>query len=168
MQNLKGNVGRRPTRDCRNYIGDQIAVMTLLNRIPEHFGGTGGKLNFKPVAGVCPDELYKAIVRFQQVNIAQIKPDGMVEPGGITLLFLNRLADMSFPIKIVNDAALTDLVEKKYVDTMERSATPRRSRKLQRQRRHWLSRRHRAKNSRQYGALIHRLGYRFRRGVRGL
>lgn len=97
MEKLKANVGRRPHRHCMNLVADQLTVQLLLNAIPEHMAGTGGKLEIKPVAGICPDALYKAIVHFQQSNVGSINPDGIVEPSGTTLLFLNRLAEQHFP-----------------------------------------------------------------------
>lgn len=123
MQKLKGNVGRRTHRHCRNYIGDQITIITLLNRIPEQFGGTGGKLQIKPVAGVCPDELYNAIIRFQEANVGSIKPDGKVEAGGVTLLFLNRIAEISAPITTIDAAAMQKLTDTRIQTYQERWQT---------------------------------------------
>ena len=118
MQTIKGDVGCSAHRDCRNDIGDQLAVVTLLNRIPEHFGGTGGKLRLKFVEGFCPDELYEAIVRFQETNIVAIAADGRVEPGGITLHFLNRLAARSLPIQKFNHYTIDSFVEDLYEETL--------------------------------------------------
>lgn len=118
MQNLKGNVGRQSHRHCRNSLGDQLLIMTLLNRIPAHFGGTGGNLHINPIEGKCPDQLYEAILRFQEVNIASIKPDGIIEPDGITLHFLNRLAARSFPMKKIEDFVIDSFVEDLYEDTL--------------------------------------------------
>ena len=101
MEKLKGNVGRRPNRHCMNYVADQLAAQMLLNSIPQHFGGTGGALEIKkPMAGICPDALYNAILDFQHKNVGSITADGIVEPGGTTLLFLNRLAEQHFPATI--------------------------------------------------------------------
>ena len=100
MEKLKGNVGRRPHRHCMNYVSDQLAVQMLLNAIPQHFGGTGGELAIKPVAGICPDPLYNAILKFQTTNVGSITADGIVEPNGTTLLFLNRLAAQHLPATI--------------------------------------------------------------------
>jgi len=97
MEKLKGNVGRRPHRHCMNHVADQLTVQMLLNAIPQHLGGTGGTLDIKPIGGTCPDVLYKAIFKFQRVSVFSITADGIVEPTGTTLLFLNRLADQHFP-----------------------------------------------------------------------
>jgi hypothetical protein len=72
--------------------------MTLLNRIPEQFGGTEGKLAFFSPNGSCRDELYQAILKFQK-SINMQHPDGVVEPGGITMTYLNHVADAHLPPK---------------------------------------------------------------------
>lgn len=141
MQTLKGNVGRRPHRHCRNFISDQIAVVTLLNRIPEHLGGTGGKLQIKPIPGLCPEDLYKAIVRFQEINVGAIEADGIVEAGGMTLLFLNRAADLNLPVTTVDDAAQRTAINDRFLDMIiktnqERAAThPREAQRRQQRKR---------------------------------
>jgi len=103
METIKANVGRRPNRHCMNLTGDQTTVMTLLSRIPEQFGGAPGKLNFLVRPGYCADDLYNAIIRFQKTRVLTLyKPDGIVEPGGATLFYLNRLADLYMPVKQVD------------------------------------------------------------------
>lgn len=95
---IKANVGRRPHRDCMNLKTDQIAVMTMLNAIPEQLGGAGGKLKAPIRQGYCSDELYNAIVRFQKVNTGMV--DGKIEPTGPAMVFLNALAERHFPANL--------------------------------------------------------------------
>lgn len=102
MEKLKGNVGRRPHRHCMNHVADQLAVQMLLNAIPQQLGGTGGTLEIKPIAGICPDALYNAILRFQRTSVGSITADGIVEPTGTTFLFLARLAEQHFPVTKAN------------------------------------------------------------------
>ncbi|MEP6849227.1 MAG: hypothetical protein ABI999_10255 [Acidobacteriota bacterium] len=105
METLKGNVGRRPHRHCLNLTSDQTKVMTLLNRIPEQFGGSPGKLNFIVRPGYCADDLFNAILHFQQTQVLTLyKADGIVEPGGATFVYMNRLADLYMPVKKVDFA----------------------------------------------------------------
>src|SRR5215470_5518049 len=103
METLRANVGRRPHRHCQNLVSDQTAVMTLLSRIPEQFGGAPGKLNFLVRPGYCADDLYQAIVHFQKTQVLTLyQPDGIVEPSGATLVYMNRLADLYMPLTKVD------------------------------------------------------------------
>jgi hypothetical protein len=112
MEILKANVGRRPHRHCQNLLSDQTTVMTLLNRIPEMFGGAPGKLNFLVRPGYCADDLYNAIIRFQKTQVLTLyKPDGIVEPSGVTLMYLNRLADLNMPVKQVDYKTVEKMAE---------------------------------------------------------
>jgi hypothetical protein len=97
METLRANVGRRPHRHCQNLVSDQTAVMILLSRIPEEFGGAAGKLNSPARPGYCADDLYQAILHFQKTQMPLHHPDGIIEPGGATLVYLNRLADLHMP-----------------------------------------------------------------------
>jgi hypothetical protein len=95
-----------------NLTSDQTTVMTLLNRIPEMFGGAPGKLNFIVRPGYCADDLYEAILRFQRTQVMTLyKADGIVEPGGATLVYMNRLADLHMPIKQVDYATTAKMAE---------------------------------------------------------
>jgi len=96
---IRANVGRRPHRDCMNLKSDQITVMTLLNAIPEVLGGTAGKLKAPIRQGYCSDELYQAILTFQRKNTAMV--DGIIEPGGPAMVFLNSLAERHLPLNLV-------------------------------------------------------------------
>lgn len=103
METLTANVGRRPHRHCMNRTNDQTTVMTLLSRIPDMFGGAPGKLNFLVRPGFCADDLYNAIIHFQKSQVISLyQPDGIVEPGGATLYYMNRLADLHMPVKSVD------------------------------------------------------------------
>jgi len=103
METLKANVGRRPHRHCQNLVSDQRTVMRLLSRIPEELGGAPGKLNFRVRPGYCADDLYQAILYFQETQVKKVyRPDGIIEPGGTTLVYLNRLADLHMPWTIAN------------------------------------------------------------------
>ena len=103
MMNVKANVGRRPNRHCMNLKTDQVTVMTLLNAIPVQLGGAGGRLHPKIVQGSCADDLYQAIVTFQQKNTAMA--DGIVEPNGPAIIFMNALAKAHLPLNLVGATA---------------------------------------------------------------
>jgi hypothetical protein len=96
---IRANVGRRPHRECMNLKTDQITVMTLLNAIPEALGGTAGKLHATIRQGYCSDELFQAIRTFQQKNTGMA--DGIIEPGGPAMIFLNALASPRLPLNLV-------------------------------------------------------------------
>lgn len=117
METMRGNVGRRPHRHCRNLTEDQTTVMTLLSRIPEDFGGAPGKLNFIVRPGYCADDLYNAILKFQERAVHTLsKPDGIVSPSGATLMYLNRLADLHLPVKKLTDDKQYQLMLDMYYD----------------------------------------------------
>jgi len=97
MEKLNGNVGRRPHQRCTNHGADQLTVQMLLNAIPPQLGGAGWTLDLKPIDGSCPDVLHEAIFKFQRVSVVSIIADGIVEPAGKTLQFLNWFADQQFP-----------------------------------------------------------------------
>ena len=99
METLRANVGRRPHRHCQNLVNDQTTVMMLLSRIPEEFGGSPGRLNSPVRPGYCADDLYEAILKFQKTQVRTLyQPDGIVEPGGASLVYMNRLADLHMPL----------------------------------------------------------------------
>jgi len=103
METLRANVGRRPHRHCQNLVSDQTTVMMLLSRIPEEFGGSPGRLNSPVRPGYCADDLYEAILKFQKTQVRTLyQPDGIVEPGGATLVYMNRLADLHMPLTEVD------------------------------------------------------------------
>ena len=103
METLRANVGRRPHRHCQNLVSDQTTVMMLLSRIPEEFGGSPGRLNSPVRPGYCADDLYEAILKFQKTQVRTLyQPDGIVEPGGASLVYMNRLADLHMPLTEVD------------------------------------------------------------------
>jgi hypothetical protein len=116
METIKANVGRRPHRHCQNYTSDQIVVGTLLNRIPAQFGGTADLIHLYGLNGHCRDDLYESIVRFQRVAVGLEPPDGIVEPGGKTLHFLNKIADLHFPVKPITDLKKNQMMTEAFVD----------------------------------------------------
>jgi hypothetical protein len=96
---LQGRVGRHASTgvQCQNWVADQMAVITLLNIIPPADGGAGGTLPFNPpVAGICSDALYKAILAFQKKQVPA-QQTGFVDPGGPVLAKLEALVSRSAP-----------------------------------------------------------------------
>src|SRR5437016_5984605 len=87
-----GNHG--PTKKpCYNTIDDQTMVRDLLNAIPESKGGAGGKLKGSLRWGIVRDDIYTAIIRFQQAHPEEhLSVDGHVDPHEKTLRLLLRLA----------------------------------------------------------------------------
>jgi hypothetical protein len=91
---ITGRVGRHTQaggRHCQNWVEDQKAVIDLLNRIPAANGGTGGGLNPRLVAGIASDELYNAIVAFENKHFPGQR-SGFVDPGGLMYQKLEALA----------------------------------------------------------------------------
>jgi hypothetical protein len=85
-------------------------IQDLLNRIPEAYGGAGGKLKGMPRWGIVREELYQAILSFQKAHAAEgLLVDGHVDPHEKTLRLLLKVAydyifaypdiekDLSFP-----------------------------------------------------------------------
>jgi hypothetical protein len=140
MEKIKMNVGRRPHRHCQNLSEDQWTVITLLSRIPKVYGGPLGPLNQIVRRGYCADDLYQAILRFQGNAVYSLsKPDGMVEPGGATMVYLNRLAALYGPVtdpmsKLTDEQVIGmygDELQKVYRERMDQNA-PEYLRKVQR------------------------------------
>ena len=118
MKTIKANVGRRPNRHCMNLSEDQWTVLTLLSRIPIVYGGPTKPLNFIVRPGHCADDLYQAILRFQKLAVLTLsQPDGRVEPGGATMAYLNRLADLYDPVTTPGKMT-DDQVHKAYSDAL--------------------------------------------------
>jgi hypothetical protein len=98
---LRARVGRHKHqggRQCQNFADDQRTVINLLNRIPVSEGGTGGSLNGPVVPGISSDALYRAIVKFEDVN--QLYPErrnGFIEPGGLMLKRMEELVNPEKP-----------------------------------------------------------------------
>jgi hypothetical protein len=98
MQGVNGPVGVRNGQQCINHVVDQNWVMALLNQIPSVSGGTltpSGPTRFKaPREHFCDPTLSDAIKRFQQAN--GLTPDGVVDPGGPSLMRMRALASGRF------------------------------------------------------------------------
>ena len=96
---LDGPVGLRGrVAKVRNANEDQIKVITLLSEIPGMFRGKKEDWELLPLAGadgVCPQILAAAIWEFQSWwKLAGLfkNIDGVVDPGGNTLKYLNFFA----------------------------------------------------------------------------
>ena len=97
---LDGPVGLRGRiANVRNSNDDQQKVITLLSEIPSVFAGKKDDWEVPPLAGpdgVCPQVLAQAIWDFQSWwKLAGIfhNIDGVVDPGGNTLRYLNFFAN---------------------------------------------------------------------------
>jgi hypothetical protein len=82
---LRGRVGRHTQnggKQCQNWSDDQQQVIDLLNKISTLNGGANGWL--KPpriIRGIASDELYSAIVTFENKHYPG-QNSGYVDPGG--------------------------------------------------------------------------------------
>ncbi len=91
---LKARVGRLANtgvRHCQNWSDDQTAIVALLNKIPAMSGGTGGSLNPRVIAGIASDELFRAILSFEEKHFPGQR-SGFVDPGGLMLKRLEALS----------------------------------------------------------------------------
>lgn len=91
---IRGRVGRHTQvggRNCQNWPDDQKTVIDLLNRIPVSNGGTGGSLHPRIINGMASDELYNAIVTFEN-KYWPGQRSGFVDPGGKMYQKLEALA----------------------------------------------------------------------------
>src|SRR5436305_1416323 len=94
---IRGRVGRHTQqggRHCQNWNDDQKTIIDLLNRISPINGGTGGSLNPRVVAGIASNELYAAIVAFENKHFSG-RCSGYIDPGGKMYLMLETLAHPS-------------------------------------------------------------------------
>lgn len=94
---IKGRVGRHTQireKQCQNWSDDQKAIIDLLNRIAPSNSGTGGSLKPRIVAGIASDELYNAIVAFEDKHFPRQR-SGFVDPGGAMFRKLETLATAS-------------------------------------------------------------------------
>lgn len=97
---LKARVGRNTSKKkvkIANKVADQHTVIRLLNRIPVAKGGAEGMLDASakpPVRGVVSQELYTAILYFQDNNFPA-EMDGFISPGGNHLREMETLAATS-------------------------------------------------------------------------
>jgi hypothetical protein len=81
-------VGQGPL--ARNLPDDVKTIQEALNQVTVK-GLPGGPIPFLVVDGVKGPKTQAAILKFQQVQVKSINPDGLVEPGGKTILRLNEL-----------------------------------------------------------------------------
>jgi hypothetical protein len=91
---LRGRVGRHNRdggRQCQNWPDDQQSIVGLLNRISVGAGGSSGSLSKPVIAGICSDELYRAISTFEDKYFPGQR-SGYVDPGGA---MLKRMEDLT-------------------------------------------------------------------------
>lgn len=91
---IRGRVGRHNKtggRHCQNWIDDQKEIVRLLNSIAEDQGGTAGKLNPRFIGGMAAEDLFKAILKFEQKYFPG-QNSGFVDPGGRMLQKMEMLA----------------------------------------------------------------------------
>jgi len=96
---LRARVGRHTRlagRHCQNWSDDQQQVIDLLNRISVADGGSAGRLGGRLVAGICSDELYRAISGFEDKQFPG-QHSGYVDPAGPMLKRMEDLAASPAP-----------------------------------------------------------------------
>lgn len=81
-------VGQGPL--ARNIPDDVKTIQKALNQVTAK-GIAGGPLPLLVVDGVKGSKTQSAIIKFQQAQVKSISADGLVEPGGKTILRLNEL-----------------------------------------------------------------------------
>jgi peptidoglycan hydrolase-like protein with peptidoglycan-binding domain len=81
-------VGQGPF--ARNIPADVKIIQEALNQVTVK-GFTGGPIPILVVDGIKGSKTQSAINKFQQAQVKSIIPDGLVEPGGKTILRLNEL-----------------------------------------------------------------------------
>lgn len=92
---IRGRVGRHNKtggRHCQNWIDDQKEIIRLLNSIGDASGGTGGRLNPRLIAGMASDDLFRAILKFEQTHFPG-QNSGFVDPGGRMYQKMEMLAN---------------------------------------------------------------------------
>jgi len=94
IQARVGRHNKQNGRHCQNWADDQRIIVGLLNRIPAHQGGAGGTLKPRLVAGIASDDLFAAILRFEDAHFPGQR-SGFVDPSGQMLKRLEVLADSS-------------------------------------------------------------------------
>jgi hypothetical protein len=81
---LRGRVGRHTQqggRQCQNWSDDQQQVIDLLNKISVQNGGAYGWLKPRIIGGIASNELYAAIVTFENKQYPG-QNSGYIDPGG--------------------------------------------------------------------------------------
>jgi hypothetical protein len=109
MPDVGSSVGIKDGTPCYNNPDDQKIVMDLLEKIDSSNGGVMGDPKWKRPADatlrwkVCPELLRAAILDFQTKNQAKLpyRPDGHVDPGGVTIRLMNSLAASFSPTTVI-------------------------------------------------------------------
>lgn len=81
-------VGQGPL--ARNLPGDVRTIQDALNQVTVK-GVAGGPIPFLVVDAIKGPKTQAAILKFQQAQVSSIHADGLVEPGGRTILRLNEI-----------------------------------------------------------------------------
>ena len=114
---LRARVGRHTRlggRHCQNWADDQQKVIDLLNRIPVAQGGAGGKLNGRIIAGICNDDLYRAILQFEDKYFPGQR-SGFIDPDGAILKRMEELTKQPAPKPNLLDVLRRNLLDEKDV-----------------------------------------------------
>ena len=98
------------TQQVANEVTDQQAVGTVLDNIPVQRGGNRNTDDSLatwwplPIKGKCSKELYRAILKFQTVNGAEVGgyKDGVCDPNGPTYRHMLALAIADVPLVTVS------------------------------------------------------------------
>jgi hypothetical protein len=109
------------TTNCFNQGPDVAKIVKLLNLISAAEGGAAAD---KLPAGPSPIQLYRAILRFQQVQnnlgrTPRLSVDGHVDPGAPALARLNQLASIPAPAgstRIVHSVATLSWIDERLYD----------------------------------------------------
>jgi hypothetical protein len=98
---LKARVGRhlKTGKHCQNWKSDQEKVIALLNKAQISDGGAQGMIRAPVVGGMASQQLFTAILYFQDINYPE-KVTGFFEPTGPPLAHLERIAAKPAPPKI--------------------------------------------------------------------
>lgn len=104
---IRARVGRHAKtggQHCQNWSQDQQAIVGLLNRIPIDRSGAGGRLKPRIVDGIASDDLFNAILRFEEAHFPGQR-SGYVDPGGLMYQRLESAAAAAPPVSSSTVAA---------------------------------------------------------------
>lgn len=98
---LRARVGRhfKTGKNCQNWKSDQEKVIALLNKAQISDGGAQGMITAPVVGGIASQQLFTAILYFQDKNYPQ-NVTGFFEPTGPALAHLEKIAAKPAPPKI--------------------------------------------------------------------
>jgi hypothetical protein len=98
---LRARVGRhfKTGKNCQNWKSDQEKVIALLNKAQISDGGAQGMITAPVVGGMASQQLFTAILYFQDKNFPE-NVTGFFEPTGSPLAHLERIAAKPAPPKI--------------------------------------------------------------------